>query len=224
MAQTLPRIETGGQCKLREELRIGRAPGFTVVEMIVAVAILGALAAFGMPIVMRTLHTAKMSTVGYDCNVLVRRAKSEAIKKNSPVVVRYDSALEVLTAFVDVHGATVADPPDYAFVPDAGVAPTATDHEVSQCALPSAVTWGGPSDDPAISVGFTTVGTENVAILEPDGTVQDIGTFRFGDSRGNYLAIQIAPAATARVTLLKWDEEDAKWREQGEEGKRWVWF
>ncbi len=203
---------------------IGRATGFTLVEMIVGVAIIGVLFTLGAPVVMRTIHTAKVSSVGYDCNITVRRAKSEAIKKNSPVVVRYDSTYELLTAFVDVHGATVNDPPDYAFAPDAGVAPTATDHEVSQCALPAGVTWGGPTDDADITVGFTTVGTEKLAIFEPDGTVQDIGTFRFGDARGNYLAIQVAPAATARVTLLKWDEEDTKWREQGEEGKKWVWF
>ena len=60
--------------------------------------------------------------------------------------------------------------------------------------------------------------------VEPQGSIQDIGTFRFGDERGNYLAIQIAPAATARVTLLKWDDDTNTWRKQGEEGKKWVWF
>jgi prepilin-type N-terminal cleavage/methylation domain-containing protein len=201
-----------------------RETGFTVVEMLVGLAVMGVLFAIGAPVVLKTIHTAKVSSVGYDCNILVRRAKSEAIKKNSPAVVRYHSAWNVLRAWVDVHGATVNDPPDFVFLQDAGALPTETDHEIGQCALPAAVSWGGPPDDANITVGFTTVGTDNVAVLQPDGTVQDIGTFRFGDTRGNYLAIQISPAATARVTLLKWDEEDMKWREQGEEGKRWVWF
>ncbi|MFQ5349257.1 MAG: Tfp pilus assembly protein FimT/FimU [Thermoanaerobaculia bacterium] len=209
---------------MTENRKIRRSTGFTLVEIIVGLAIIGALFAIGAPIALRAIHTAKMSSVGYDCNILVRRAKSEAIKKNSPVVVKHDSALQVLTAFVDRHGATVNDPPDFSYGPDLSVAPSATDHEISQCVLPAGVSWGGPPTDAFITVGFTTVGTERLAILEPDGSVQDIGTFRFGDERGNYLAIQIAPTATARVTLLKWDEATVKWREQGEEGKKWVWY
>ena len=68
---------------------------------------------------MKTIHTAKVSSAGFDCNTLVRRAKSEAIKKNSPVVVRYDPLTDPdpldgfesgkLVAFVDVHG---PDPDD----------------------------------------------------------------------------------------------------------------
>ncbi len=212
---------------MSEKRQIGQTTGFTLVEMIVAVAILGTLMAIGVPVVLKTIHTAKVSSVGYDCNILVRRAKSEAIKMNSPVVVRYDSTYEVLTAFVDVHGLLLTDPPDSVYGVDAGSDPMKTDRELSQCALPAGVEWGGPASDPAgpgITVGFTTVGLEKVAVFETDGTIQNIGTFRFGDERGNYLSIRIAPAATARVTLLKWDEADVKWREQGEEGKRWEWF
>ena len=76
---------------MSEKRQIGQTTGFTLVEMIVAVAILGTLMAIGVPVVLKTIHTAKVSSVGYDCNILVRRAKSEAIKTNSPVVVRYDS-------------------------------------------------------------------------------------------------------------------------------------
>ena len=84
----------------------------------------------------------------------------------------------------------------------------------------------GPANE-AIALGFTTIGvdgTEQVAIFEPDGTIQDIGTFRFGDQRGNYLAIEVAPAATARVLLVKWDKDDEEWKEQGEDGKKWEWL
>ena len=198
--------------------------GFTLVEIIVGVAVIGVLFAIGTPIALRAIHTAKVSSVGYNCNVLVRKAKSEAIKKNSPVVVQYDSAAEVLTAFVDRHGTSIDDPPDFAYNPAAGQSPTATDHEVAQCELPGGLSWGGPASDPSIVVGFTLVNTERLAILEPQGSIRDIGTFRFGDERGNYLAIQIAPTATARVTLLKWDADTVKWRAQREEGKKWVWY
>ncbi len=207
-----------------ERPNIRRAAGFTLIEIIVGLAIIGVLFALAAPVALRTIHTAKMSSVGYDCNITVRRAKSEAIRKNSPVVVRYDATFEVLMAFVDVHGLTIDDPPDNVFAPVTGVDALATDHEIARCALPAGVSWGGPADDPSIVLGFTTAGTEQVGIFEPDGTIQDIGSFRFGDTRGNYLAIQVAPTATARVTLLKWDAEVPKWRAQGEEGKKWEWF
>lgn len=217
---------------MNEKRQTGRSIGFTLVELIVGVAVIGTLFAIGAPIALRTIHTAKMTSVAHDCNITVRRAKSEAIRMNLPVVIRYDAETERLQGFVDVHGPTVNDPPDYVFLADSGSAPTATDHEVSRCALPSGVSWGGPSGsgpaNEAIVLGFTTVGTdaaaEEVAIFEPDGTIQDIGAFRFGDQRGNYLAIEIAPAATARVRLLKWDPDDSQWKERGEDGDRWEWF
>ena len=201
-----------------------RADGFTLVEIIIGLALIGVLFAISVPVAVKTIHQAKMSSVGYNCSILVRRAKSEAIKKNSPVVVRYDSGLKLLSAFVDVHGATVNDPPDWSFAPDPTQPPTATDHEVAQCALPAGLSWGGPADDPGILAGFTTWGTEKIAVLQPDGSIEDIGSWRYGDERRNYLAIQIAPTATARVTLLKWDEDTVKWREQDEDGKIWEWF
>ena len=205
--------------------RKNRPPGgFTLVEIIVGLAIIGVLFAIGVPVALRTIHTAKVSSVGYDCNILIRKAKSEAIRKNQRVIVKHHATWDVLRAFTDVHGATVTDPPDGKYTPDGGSDPLATDHEVGQCGLPPGLAWGGPTSDPDITVGFTSQDSENLAILMPDGTVEDIGTFRFGDARGNYLAIQIAPTATARVTLLKWDEETTKWREQGEEGKKWVWY
>lgn len=217
--------------------RIARKLGFTLVELIVAIAVLGTLLAIGAPLILKTLHTAKMTSAAFDCNSLLRRAKSQAIKKNSPAVVRYDPLTESnpadsdvkdgrLVAFIDVHGLDPDnDPPDSVFNPvDDGRPFTETDHEIWGCYLPPDVTWGGPEEDPDMLVGFTTVGKENVAIIDPDGSVRDIGAFRFGDTRDNHLAIQMAPAATARITLLKWDREDDTWKEQEEEGKKWTWY
>jgi len=191
--------------------------------MIVGVAIIGAIGALAIPVLVKTVMVAKVRSVGYDCNALVRRAKADAIKKNSPVVIKHDASANLLTAFVDVHGATINDPPDFQFGPDATAMDFATDHEVAQCILPAGVYWGGPLADPDITLGFTVVGMEKLAVMEPDGSIQDIGAFRFHDQRGNYLSIQIAPAATARVTLLKWDPATSKWREQDEDGKIWNW-
>ncbi len=56
-----------------------------------------------------------------------------------------------------------------------------------------------------------------------DGSVQELGEFRFSDVRGNFLKIQVQPKATARVQVLKWDETDNKWHTRDEGGKAWEW-
>lgn len=219
--------------------KLPSAAGFTLIELLVALMILGVLLAFGVPLVLKTVHTAKMSSAGFDCNSLVRRAKSEAIRKNSPVVLRYDPLTDPdpldgiengkLVAFVDVHGPepdnVPPDPPDGVFNPRNDGRPfTETDHELNRCSLPGGVGWGGPDAAPSMIEGFTLVGTESVAIFLPDGSIQNIGAYRFGDERGNYLQIEVAPSATARVTLKKWDETGDQWREQEENGQKWTWY
>ncbi len=221
----------------QRDRQVERAKGFTLVEIIVGVAVISVLLALGAPMAMKTIHTAKVSSVGFDSNVMVRRAKSEAIKKNSPVVVRADLTTNELVAFVDVHGlnpdADPPDPPDGLFNPRNDGRPyTTTDHELQRMPLPAGVTFLGPPADAAVIDGFTAVGPppEVVAIVETDGSVRAVGGFRIGDARGNYLQIRVEPLATAKVTLLKWNRDlsalplPQPWKAQGEDGVRWVWY
>lgn len=214
---------------MRARRTTGRSAGFTVLEGIVVVAVIGILLAMVMPFSVKTLRTQKVSSVGLDSNALVRQCKSEAVRRNSPAVIRFEFATNELVCFVDVHGPDPdndpLDAPDGVFNPINDGRPfTTTDHEIARKELPTGVTFTAPDDDPMLVVGFTTVGSEQVAIFETDGSVRDIGAFRVGDAVGNYLAVEVAPAATARVRLLKWKEATAEWKEQGEDGEPWVWF
>lgn len=204
-----------------------RPTGFTVVEMLVGVALIGVLAVLGAPLVLKTIHTAKMNSIGLDGNVAVRRAKSEAVKLNVPAVVRADLGRNELVAFLDVHGTAQTDPPEGVFGPVPDVPTNTTDRELLRMPLPAGITFRAPPDEfpsPMVIDGFTTVGSEQVAIFETEGRVRNIGGFRFGDERGNYLELRIEPAATARVTLRKWNPVLGEWKEQGEDGEKWLWY
>lgn len=212
---------------MNSAIRSQRSSGFTVVEMLVGVAVIGVLAVLGVPLVLKTIQTAKMNSIGLDGNVITRRAKTEAVKLNVPAVVRADLGTNELVAFLDVHGPTQADPPDGVFLAVDGVPTNTTDRELARMPLPAGVTFQAPPDElpmPKVIDGFTTVGSEQVAIFETDGQIRDIGGFRFGDERGNYLELRIEPAATARVTLRKWNPVLTDWKEQGEDGEKWIWY
>ncbi len=56
-----------------------------------------------------------------------------------------------------------------------------------------------------------------------DGSVQEPGSFRFVDVRGNYLEIEVRPQATGRVQVHKWDDEDSEWHSRDKGGKSWTW-
>ncbi len=202
-----------------------RGRGLTLVEMVVILAIVGLMATFGLPALQQGLvRTRTLGTTG-QTQVLLQLAKAEAIRSNVPGVVRLDLAGGEIVAFADVHGVALTDPPDGLFNPIAGQPFRLTDWEVGRFRLPATVRFAAPTELPEDVVdGFTPVGGgEDVAILDPDGSVRDLGAFRFADNRDNYLEVRVAPQATARIQVRKWDETDSVWLARGEGGEPWYW-
>ena len=70
-------------------------------------------------------------------------------------------------------------------------------------------------------ITFTSGG--NCFIFQPDGSVKEIGAFRFSDVRGNLLEVDVSPQATARVQVRKYNETEDKWftRDQGDNAWEW---
>ena len=199
--------------------------GFTVIEMIVVVAVIGIMATIGIPNLLRVIHRAKLEGIARETSSLMQRARSESVRQNVPTVVRFDFARSEVVAFADVDGPTVIDPPDMIFNPVAGQPHRATDYEIGRYGLPNNVLFVAPTGDPADRVeAFTPNGTESVAIFDPNGSIRATGAVRYGDQRGNFLEIRVAPAATARIEMRKWDPELSDWQTRNEGDKPWVWL
>ncbi len=63
--------------------RIAAAKGFTIVELMIVVAVVAVLAAIGLPSMRDLLKTNRMKTVSLDLYSSLTLARSEAIKRNS---------------------------------------------------------------------------------------------------------------------------------------------
>lgn len=200
-------------------------PGFTVIEMIVVVAIIGIMATLGLPNLIRVIHRAKLDGIVRETSVLMKRARSEAVRQSVPTVVRADFARNEIVAFADVDGVALGDPSDLIFNPIAGEPHRTTDYELGRYRLPNLVGFAHPSADPAERIdGFTPAGAEFVAVFDPNGSMRNTGAIRFGDLRGNFLEVRVEPAATARVQVLKWDLDLAAYQTRNQGDKPWVWL
>lgn len=201
--------------------------GFTAVEMLVVLAILGILMTMGIPIFISVIHQTKMFALLNQTGTVYRLARSEAIKKRFDMVVRYDFDGRRLELFADLNGITIDDPPDGIYNPVDTEPAGTTDYWVSSFGLPSGVDVDAPGLEPDID-GFTTVdngGTlERVAVFLADGSIDQIGAIRLADTQGNYFEIRVSPQATARIFSRKWDAVEGEWFEKGEDGHEWEWL
>jgi prepilin-type N-terminal cleavage/methylation domain-containing protein len=196
------------------------AAGFSLVELLVAIAIGAVIMTIGVPILQRTIERAKLEGQARTLSVLAAQARAAAITNNVETVVLFDGTEFV--SFADLHGSAATDPPDGQFNPITGSDYRTTDWEVGRQPLADSLDAGGPSGDSAAVAGFTNPGRpDQRAIFNPDGSLMEVGAFRLRDRRGNFLEVRMEPKATGKVTLRKWD--GSAWREQDEGGAAWEW-
>lgn len=196
--------------------------GFTLVEAVVVMAVVGLMVAVIVPAIQQQIHRAKLQGCAREAANLLQKARFESIKNNVNAVVEIDSVNNLLFAFADVHGTAATDPGDGLFNPIPAATARTTDYEIGRLSLPPGVRFEYPTGvtDQASIDGF---GDTNQAIFRSDGSVQDLGAFRFGDRRNNFLETRVEPAATARIEVRKWHDSSGEWRAFGEGGEPWEW-
>jgi prepilin-type N-terminal cleavage/methylation domain-containing protein len=216
-----------------------RSAGFTMLEMLVVMAIIVLLAAFGFPALQLMFTRSKLQGSAREIAVHLGQSRVTAMRLGRNVIVKPVFDEKRLVSFVDDNENFVQDAGErlVASLPIPGSGGDQSLHMMG----PNGVV--GTEEDPAEALsGLSTIPSgdpdipdQHVAVFEPDGSVRDAGGFRISDGKSpaNVFEVRIDPAATARVEILKFVYGDNRglhpevaphgsWFGQG--GSMWEWY
>jgi len=217
-------------------LRRGQS-GFTLIEMLVVLALMATLMFFSIPAILPVIHQSKLTGIADEVKALMFLARLNAIKSSSQAVVRIIPPDAVnptgaVQAFSDRNSdgqLSAGEPILASFYLPKGITFTAPPADVTDAASVAAF-----KSDPGGAA------LPHIAIFQPNGTlpVPDLGArtcadagagpndncagaFSLADQNGNYLEVFIPSLATPIPKLLKWD--GSKWRAKGDNKETWQW-
>jgi Tfp pilus assembly protein FimT len=187
----------------------GRSGGFTFVELVVVIFFMLVLALLGYPAIQRMVVRNQIEGAARDTAIMIRSARIEALKRSRPAHVSADAVGHEIVAFVDV---------------DEDGALGGAEPIVGRTQLHRNVSFSAPGSQPVFE-GLT----GNQVVFNEDGSAAETGAIRFGDTRGNFLEVRVAPRATGKVVVRKYHEswpdnaEGTKWFAPGDGNGAWVW-
>ncbi|MBW8876451.1 MAG: prepilin-type N-terminal cleavage/methylation domain-containing protein [Acidobacteria bacterium] len=197
--------------------------GFTLIEMLVVLALLMILMLLGMPSLFTAMRQAKLRGIAQETATLMRQARLDAVRFSAQAVVHVvlpaGGQPGRVEAFSDANS-------------DGRL--SAGESIIGTLELPTGITFLAPPDVTdkdsveGLSVDPAGAGLPHIAIFKHDGSVIDPGAFRFGDQTQNFLEVRVEPAATARIEVHKCrDCKDATiradWYASGDGGEAWKW-
>jgi prepilin-type N-terminal cleavage/methylation domain-containing protein len=215
-------------------LRRGQS-GFTLIEMLVVLALMAALMFFSIPAILPIIHQSKLTGIANEVKSLMFLARLNAIKYSTQAVVRIIPAdathpIAQVQAFSDRDGDGML---------------SANETVLASFYLPKGITFTAPGDvtDAASVAQFSLdpggSALPRIAIFQSNGSLRDpdaggnscagscafvgtcAGAFRLADQNGNYLEVLITSAATPIPKLLKCQNNN--WRAKGDNKETWQW-
>ena len=184
--------------------------GFTLIELFVVLAVLAVAMGLGIPAIQNLIVRSKTEGFARELSAHLQRTRLEAIKTNREGVVFLNGATGELVTFVDADRSRDALTGFRDFAPNPGAPRGTADYELARLAPPEHVRLEGPGGGEGVEplVGFTNNDGDDWLIFRPDGSVEDTGSIRIADERGNFLELFVSPAATGRVQVRKWQDGD----------------
>jgi prepilin-type N-terminal cleavage/methylation domain-containing protein len=195
-------------------MRTRRSSGFTLVELIIVLAIVGIIVLLGTPAMLKILDRQALIASAKEVAQVMRVARFTAIKQSLDVRVTVDYANRKIYAFTDANNNCVID---------------GTDVIVDTVSMARSIQLWGPTDAAAggtnASEGFPEDALkQGCADFQPAGSVAAVGAFRFKNRNNDFLEVRVDPAATGRVFLRKWfggADPTTNWWQNGEQGHNW---
>jgi prepilin-type N-terminal cleavage/methylation domain-containing protein len=194
--------------------------GFTFLEIMITVALIGMMAVWGYPALLKTLNRLKLTATARETSIFMQRARMEAVKRGGSTEVNYlDAAtcslgVPCMIAFADLDE-------DGAFVSGTDVIVAGPYPLANGIYL-----WGPPDaarDGVNAIVGWDEGATPNPGpVFNSDGSADKAGAFRFRDQSGNFLEVRIEFQGTGKPGIQKWFG-GTDWYENGEDGNTWQW-
>lgn len=192
-----------------------------MVELLVALALMGILLSFGVPALINSLHRAKVMAAVREAANAATEARLEAVKRNRPAVLRAEVSDGSMVSFLDLDDDGVLDNGE---------------RVLKRFSLPVGLKFEAPSADPP-AIAFPE-GTPPGPVFRPNGSVESVGALRIADERDNYFEVRVEPAASAKITIRKWLDGEilsddplaggtvasgTGWYAKGEGNRAWVW-
>ncbi len=195
------------------------AAGFSLVELLVVLALIGILALIGMPWMLGTLHRAKLVATAREASTLMqgRSARGDQAGRAHHGALRRHRRRLLPSSPISRSPGTVVF--ETVLVPNSPLqrkvllwAPTEGAPEGAN----SIVDWDEAAD---------CVDAQPGPIFDSDGSANCAGAFRFTDQRGNFLETRVLFPATGKIVIRKWfgGNVDTDWYENGQAGKKWTW-